>query len=125
MTGTNQYGVWYTDSNGNYQSNIGLVSGTSTTFESLETSFQQDLNGDGIIGIPPSATAPATAPTSLWLRDVFAAGNGPALAELVHAAPPPGFQLPPASSILSDAHDDGGYLAHFLLTQANANLFGH
>ena len=31
---------------------IGVVRGTSTTLESLETTFQQDLNGDGTIGIP-------------------------------------------------------------------------
>ena len=31
---------------------IGAVSGTSTTLESLETSFHQDLNGDGVIGVP-------------------------------------------------------------------------
>jgi serralysin len=35
------------------------VSGTSSLVESLETAFHQDLNGDGVIGIP-SATSPAT-----------------------------------------------------------------
>ena len=50
LTGTNQYTVWTTDSNGNYLSNIGVVSGTSYALELLETSFQQDLNGDGTIG---------------------------------------------------------------------------
>ena len=50
---TGQYTVWSTDSNGNYLSNIiGAVSGTSTALESLETTFNQDLNGDGTIGIP-------------------------------------------------------------------------
>ena len=50
---TNQYTVWNTDSNGNYISNvIGVVSGTSTALESLETTFHQDLNGDGMIGVP-------------------------------------------------------------------------
>ena len=28
----------------------------STALESLETSFHQDLNGDGVIGIPAPAT---------------------------------------------------------------------
>ena len=47
------YTVWSTDSSGNYTSNlIGAVSGTSTALESLETTFNQDLNGDGTIGIP-------------------------------------------------------------------------
>jgi hypothetical protein len=32
------------------------VSGTSTAFEPLETNFQQDLNGDGVIGIHASPT---------------------------------------------------------------------
>ena len=53
MTGADQYTVWSTDSNGNYLSNIiGVVSGTSTALESLETTFHQDLNGDGTIGVP-------------------------------------------------------------------------
>ena len=52
--------MWSTDSNGNYISNvIGAVSGTSSALESLETTFHQDLNGDGVIGIP-AATNPAT-----------------------------------------------------------------
>jgi serralysin len=61
VTGTNQYGVWYTDSSGNYLSNIGLVSGTSTTLESLETSFHQDLNGDGTIGVVAQTTVTSAA----------------------------------------------------------------
>ena len=52
FTGTNSYTVWNTDSNGNYVSDtIGIVAGNSTTLESLEASFNQDLNGDGVIGI--------------------------------------------------------------------------
>ena len=44
--------VWDTDSNGNYVSApIGEVSPTSTALELLEPSFQQDLNGDGVIGL--------------------------------------------------------------------------
>jgi hypothetical protein len=34
------------------------LSGTSTTLESYETNFHQDLNGDGMIGIP-SGTSPS------------------------------------------------------------------
>ena len=50
--GADQYSVWNTDSNGNFLSNlIAPVSGTSTALESLETSFHQDLNGDGVIGV--------------------------------------------------------------------------
>jgi hypothetical protein len=47
--------VWSTDSNGNYTASItGAVSGNSTALESLETTFHQDLNGDGAVGVPPS-----------------------------------------------------------------------
>ena len=52
-TSTGQYTVWSTDSNGNYLSIfIPAVSGNSTALEALETTFNQDLNGDGTIGIP-------------------------------------------------------------------------
>ena len=52
-TGADLYTAWSTDSSGNYTSNIiGAVSGTSSALESLETSFYQDLNGDGMIGVP-------------------------------------------------------------------------
>ena len=55
-TSAGLYTVWSTDSNGNYTSNvIGAVSGTSTALEALETTFNQDLNGDGTIGIPKIA----------------------------------------------------------------------
>jgi serralysin len=53
VTGADQFTVWNTDSSGNYISNnIAIVSGTSSALESLETSFHQDLNGDGVIGAP-------------------------------------------------------------------------
>src|SRR5262249_36605760 len=54
VAGADQYTVWTTDTNGNYISNIGPVSGSSTALQSLEPSFNQDLNGDGHIG--PAAT---------------------------------------------------------------------
>ena len=50
IAGADQYTVWNTDSSGNYISSIGVVSGASTALQSLETSFHQDLNGDGVIG---------------------------------------------------------------------------
>ena len=60
IPGTSQFTFWTTDSNGNYESNIsGLVSGTSSTVETLETTFHQDLNGDGVIGVPSSVSAGA------------------------------------------------------------------
>ena len=51
VAGADQYTVWTTDNSGNYISNIGVVSGSSTALESLESSFHQDLNGDGQIGV--------------------------------------------------------------------------
>ena len=52
---TNHYAVWTTDSSGNFVSTTGGISGTSTTLENYETALHQDLNGDGVIGIPPAA----------------------------------------------------------------------
>ena len=44
--------VWNTDNSGNYVSSaFDVASGTSAVLESFETSFQQDLNGDGSIGL--------------------------------------------------------------------------
>src|SRR5260370_296288 len=51
LSGADQYTVWSTDNNGNYITNTSLVSGNSTTLESFETIFHQDLNGDGVIGL--------------------------------------------------------------------------
>ncbi len=65
VAGADQYTVWSTDSNGNYTSNIiNTVAGTDPTLVSLETSFHQDLNGDGVIG-------PATTQTSQTVIEAF------------------------------------------------------
>jgi Tryptophan-rich Synechocystis species C-terminal domain len=57
IPGADQYTVWNTDGSGNYVSNlVDVVSGSNTALEALETTFHQDLNGDGIIGIPPAAS---------------------------------------------------------------------
>ena len=53
IVGADQYTVWSTDNSGNYLSSaFNSASGSSTALQSFETSFQQDLNGDGVIGIP-------------------------------------------------------------------------
>ena len=85
IAGADQYSIWSTDSNGNFISNtIGTVSGTSTALESLETSFHQDLNGDGTIGVPPTVIE-ASGSTSLvqvgnnYFLDPVAGGTGPEL----------------------------------------------
>ena len=81
---TGLYTVWATHGNGNYSSALASnVTGTSSTLESLETSFHQDLNGDGIIGITPAtkpqvstslsndaATAPSTSDSFLFRHDL-------------------------------------------------------
>ena len=52
VTGADQYTVWLTDTNGNFVSNAtGGVSGSAVSLENFETSFFQDLNGDGVIGV--------------------------------------------------------------------------
>ena len=49
-----QYVIWNTDSNGNYTgSATGTVSGADKVLQAFETTFQQDLNGDGVAGQPP------------------------------------------------------------------------
>ena len=51
IVSADQYSVWDTDSSGNMIANpTGVVSGSSYALESMEPSFQQDLNGDGTIG---------------------------------------------------------------------------
>src|SRR5438046_6306642 len=51
ISGTDQWSIWTTDSNGNFSGNpVGVVSGKSPRLDSYEPSFHQDLNGDGTIG---------------------------------------------------------------------------
>ena len=52
MPGANEYTVWSTDSNGDYVIQYAHVSGTSYALESFEPIFGQDLNGDGVTGLP-------------------------------------------------------------------------
>jgi hypothetical protein len=57
VPGADQYTVWNTDNSGNYVSSVfDVASGTSAALQSLEPSFQQDLNGDGSIGPPASSS---------------------------------------------------------------------
>ena len=53
LAGADSYTIWNTDGSGNYQSSlVAAVAGTNTTLEAAESSFHQDLNGDGVIGVP-------------------------------------------------------------------------
>ena len=79
-----QYIVWNLDSNGNYAGNAaGWCRAPSTTLQSLETTFQQDLNGDGTIGLKttPIETSGATrldqVANKFFLHD--GGGSGPSL----------------------------------------------
>ena len=54
--GADQYVIWNHDSRGAFVSNtLGTMSGSSLALQSVETTFHQDLNGDGTVG--PLATA--------------------------------------------------------------------
>jgi V8-like Glu-specific endopeptidase len=57
---TGQFKVWDTNANGNYVASLtgGPVAGTDPVLERLETTFNQDLNGDGTIGPPVGPTSP-------------------------------------------------------------------
>src|SRR4051794_31555779 len=56
VAGSDQYTVWSTDANGNYLTNIiGVVPGSNQALETIETTFHQDLNGDGTIGVVGAA----------------------------------------------------------------------
>ena len=60
-----QYTVWNTDSNGNFLSSTAAMPASSTALESSESSFHQDLNGDGTIGVPGSQSSAGTLTSSL------------------------------------------------------------
>ena len=82
--GADQYALWNTGNDGNYSGNpIGVVSSADYALQSLEPTFQQDLNGDGLIG-PKTTTIESFGGTRLdqvanefFLHD--SGGNGPAL----------------------------------------------
>ena len=74
FAGTQNFSIWTTDSNGNILSNTPTLSGTGAALETLETSFHQDLNGDGTIGIP-AATSPSGASPHVAAVPIGAPGN--------------------------------------------------
>jgi hypothetical protein len=78
LAGADQYTVWNTDKNGtNLSSPIGIVSGSSMALQALEPSFQQDLNGDGLIGRPTIGAGETLQVTSTYSGQVvFTATTG-------------------------------------------------
>jgi serralysin len=101
----NEFVIWNVDSNGNYLSGSGGLSGNSTALESYEYSFHQDLNGDGTIGVISTVIHTDTnsvGTTSLVaVADQYAlensSGNGPHLQ--LNGAPVVAGQLAPWSPI--------------------------
>src|SRR5215831_886674 len=71
LTGADQYLAWNTDSSGNCVSGaLDPTSGTSTALKTMEVSFQQDLNGDGLIGNGDGSTG-APPPSSSTVIEAF------------------------------------------------------
>ncbi|MCS3759025.1 Ig-like domain-containing protein [Bradyrhizobium centrosematis] len=86
-TSTGQYTAWNTDANGNYVSHVssltgstsgGSVSGTDSGLKSLETSFHQDLNGDGQVGTSSTAASSTLSATTSQVAtgSTFTASTG-------------------------------------------------
>ncbi|WP_422000755.1 leishmanolysin-related zinc metalloendopeptidase [Reyranella sp.] len=80
---TDVYTVWGTNAAGAYLGDIGAVSGGSYAFTAWENVFQQDLNGDSMIG-PPTTVIESTGATHLTqVGDAYfllnGANAGPAL----------------------------------------------
>jgi hypothetical protein len=50
----NQYLVWSTDGSGNWLSQTGAMSGSSSAFKAYESTFKQDLNLNGVIDVVSS-----------------------------------------------------------------------
>ncbi|WP_431014817.1 M10 family metallopeptidase C-terminal domain-containing protein [Bradyrhizobium pachyrhizi] len=88
VIGSDQYLVWNADSNGNYVSSAtAVVSGSSTILEAFESSFHQDLNADGVSGIPAASVTVVEAAGSTkldqigsyYFLDAVSGGTGPSV----------------------------------------------
>src|SRR4029078_1651734 len=82
LPGADQYLVWNTDSSGNQTSQTSIMSGVS--LRSFETSFHQDLNGDGAIGVPgtvieSSGSTSLVAVSNHFFLDSISTGSDPSL----------------------------------------------
>ena len=84
LAGVDQYIVWNTDSSGNQTSQTAFMSGVA--LQSFETSFHQDLNGDGAIGgvgtgtgIESAGSTSLVAVGSNFFLDSISTGSGPSL----------------------------------------------
>ena len=136
IAGTDQYTVWNTDSSGNFVSNgTGgvIVSGASSVLKSLEPSFAQDLNGDGVIGVQASV-----APSAFVSSDsfTFRTDLGAIQADVSNAGPPVGHEIPGTAFhdlVHANALDEMGWHLGLIVAAPDASaerhltdlLFGH
>ena len=89
IPGADQYQVWLTDSSGN-ETSIPFV-GSGAQVESYEASFNDDLNGDGTIGIPTAPTVIESSGSMSLLADgtnYLLQPNGGAAVELSYNGAP-------------------------------------
>jgi serralysin len=84
-----QYNIWNTDGSGNQLSKGAVVSGASATLESAESILHQDLNGDGVVGVPSPTMIETFGSTSLVeLGDQFYFAGSTSNAALKSAGAP-------------------------------------
>src|SRR5581483_6994741 len=77
-----QYEIWTLDKNGNFVSSpTGIVPGNNATLESYETLFNQDLNGDSVIGVPATSQVSVVASTSTAPAETVTLSNGATVAD--------------------------------------------
>jgi serralysin len=116
VAGVDQYTVWNLDSNGNYLSNSVLpTSGSNLALENIETSFHQDLNSDGVIGVPAGGGTVIEALGSTkvvqvgnnYFLDPVAGGAGPELS--YHGAAVTAGQFSPYTLIGAEQVAGGAY----------------
>ena len=77
--------------------------GSSAALESLETSFHQDLNGDGVIGVPATHAIVALPAVTVVSNDRFVFHPGIGADIIAKAASTDTIELNSFSSISSDA----------------------
>ena len=110
LAGTNDIWLWNLDSAGNYLSNGLFANGSQWALQSAETSFGQDLNGDGVVGTLTTAIE-ASGQTRLYdVADAFFLypGNGSPVSLKVGGAMVAESQLGPWRPIAAE-QAGGGY----------------
>ena len=69
--GADQYVLWTTDGDGNWQAQSAFVPGISSLLQSAEPGFHQDLNGDGTIGLHTTAIESSGATALSQFADTY------------------------------------------------------